>query len=149
MASLSPSSLIGGKTDGTEDEPSTPSANYASELPLALSPNDPNSLVPNLVALMKAAQNAPFDQSTCFESHEHARSSFQCAGPLPEDPTLPQTQRQKQAIVKEMCKAMLSLEHATDNEGMLKPFRNHKYSEERIETCCWETLVRSRMQKCR
>ncbi|KAI9039557.1 uncharacterized protein KD926_009282 [Aspergillus affinis] len=140
MVSLSPSSLVGDRTDDTEDEPATPSDNHAFELPSALDPNDSNSLAPNLVNLIKSAKNVPFDHSTLFKSHEHARSFYQTAEPLPDDHTIPQTASQKRAIVKEMCKAMLSLEHATDNEGMLKPFKNQKYSEERIEICCWHTL---------
>ncbi|KAH8425038.1 uncharacterized protein LDX57_002787 [Aspergillus melleus] len=140
MVSLSPSSLVGDKTDDTEDEPATPSDNHAPTLTSVMDPNDSNRLVPNLVKLMKVAENDPSDRPTLFKSHEHARSSYQTSGPLPDDPTIPQTPSQKRAIVKEMCKAMLSLEHATDNEGMIKPFRNKKYSEERIEICCWQTL---------
>lgn len=140
IVGFSPSSFIGGRADDTEVEPASPFDDHALESSAAMN-NDSGSLVPNLVELMKGAENAPSEGSTLFNSYEHARSFNQSTEPLPEDHTLPQTPGEKRAIVKEMCKAMLSLEHATDNEGMLRPFRNQKYSEERIEICCWQTLV--------
>ncbi|OJD16185.1 hypothetical protein AJ78_03617 [Emergomyces pasteurianus Ep9510] len=56
------------------------------------------------------------------------------------DPTIPKTLEVKRKIVTEMLKAMKSIDYAEDNEGMIRPFREHKHSPIRMEIVCWNIL---------
>ncbi|KAF3490870.1 uncharacterized protein GIQ15_00387 [Arthroderma uncinatum] len=59
---------------------------------------------------------------------------------MPVDPTVPCTVGQKKECVVQLIRAMKSVEHATDNWGMIKPFANRKFSDRKIEVCCWNIL---------
>ncbi|KAA8650954.1 uncharacterized protein ATNIH1004_003645 [Aspergillus tanneri] len=126
--------------DNTEHALASPTDSFVPEPTPSMNENNSTSLVPDLVDLMDSAVSNPFHNTTLFRSHEDARAFYQPSEPLPYDPTIPRAQEQKQVVVREMCKAMLSVDHATDNEGMILPFKNGKYSDERVEACCWQTL---------
>ncbi|KAE8367315.1 hypothetical protein BDV27DRAFT_155022 [Aspergillus caelatus] len=80
------------------------------------------------------------DAATYYASLEEANESQRPSVRLPEDPTIPHTQIQKRAIVKQMCNAMASTHRAQDNKPMIKPFRDNRYSDRRMEAACWQVL---------
>ncbi|KAK2754777.1 hypothetical protein FQN54_006670 [Arachnomyces sp. PD_36] len=56
------------------------------------------------------------------------------------DPTIPRSVREQKAVVLALLEAMMSVDSAEDNEGMLKPFREGRYPRERMEVACWNVL---------
>ncbi|GAB1199559.1 hypothetical protein APSETT444_008909 [Aspergillus pseudonomiae] len=90
--------------------------------------------------------NNNVDVDTYYASLEEANESQRPSVRLPEDPTIPRTQVQKRAIVKQMCNAMASTHRAQDNKPMIKPFKEGRYSDRRMEAACWQVLV---SRKCR
>ncbi|KAE8344951.1 hypothetical protein BDV24DRAFT_159788 [Aspergillus arachidicola] len=80
------------------------------------------------------------DVDTYYASLEEANESQRPSVQLPEDPTIPRTQVQKRAIVKQMCNAMASTHRAQDNKPMIKPFKEGRYSDRRMEAACWQVL---------
>lgn len=57
------------------------------------------------------------------------------------DISLPQTQEDRKNIVRALLAAMASVDSAQDNDGMIKPFLERKYSKDRMEAACWNVLV--------
>ncbi|KAF5864893.1 hypothetical protein ETB97_006119 [Aspergillus alliaceus] len=84
--------------------------------------------------------NNNVDVNTQYSSLEEANESQRPSTRLPDDSTLPRTQVQKRAIVKQMCNAMASTHRAQDNKPMIKPFKEGRYSERRMEAACWQVL---------
>ncbi|KAB8263278.1 hypothetical protein BDV32DRAFT_4174 [Aspergillus pseudonomiae] len=84
--------------------------------------------------------NNNVDVDTYYASLEEANESQRPSVRLPEDPTIPCTQVQKRAIVKQMCNAMASTHRAQDNKPMIKPFKEGRYSDRRMEAACWQVL---------
>ncbi|KAB8251209.1 hypothetical protein BDV35DRAFT_376713 [Aspergillus flavus] len=84
--------------------------------------------------------NNNVDVDTYYASLEEANESQRPSVRLPEDPTIPRTQVQKRAIVKQMCNAMASTHRAQDNKPMIKPFKEGRYSDRRMEAACWQVL---------
>ncbi|GMG25269.1 unnamed protein product [Aspergillus oryzae] len=84
--------------------------------------------------------NNNVDVDTYYASLEEANESQRPSVRLPEDPTIPRTQVQKRAIVKQMCNAMASTHRAQDNKPMIKPFKEGRYSDQRMEAACWQVL---------
>ncbi|KAE8376994.1 hypothetical protein BDV26DRAFT_305160 [Aspergillus bertholletiae] len=84
--------------------------------------------------------NNNVDVDTHYASLEEANESQRPSARLPEDPTIPRTQVQKRAIVKQMCNAMASTHRAQDNKPMIKPFKEGRYSDRRMEAACWQVL---------
>lgn len=82
------------------------------------------------------------DIETIFSSAEEASSYYSQEFHLPPDDSVPTTLEQKKAIVKALCTAMMSVEKAEDNPGMIRPFAENKYSARRVELACWHLLVR-------
>ncbi|KAE8356353.1 hypothetical protein BDV28DRAFT_165026 [Aspergillus coremiiformis] len=80
------------------------------------------------------------DVETHYSSLEEANESQRPSVRLPDDGTLPRTQVQKRAIIKQMCNAMASTHRAQDNKPMIKPFKEGRYNERRIEAACWQVL---------
>lgn len=81
------------------------------------------------------------DMDTIFSSVEEASCSYSQQFHLPPDDTVPTTVEQKKAIVKALCNAMMNVEQAEDNPGMIKPFAERKYSDRRVELACWHLMV--------
>ncbi|OJJ77491.1 hypothetical protein ASPBRDRAFT_654937 [Aspergillus brasiliensis CBS 101740] len=102
--------------------------------------HDPRpSFVPDIERLMNPeAYN--MDCSTFYASVDEARAARPVQAGVREDTTLPTNELQKRAIVRALSVAMLSTRKAQDNPGMIKPFKEGKYSEERVEIVCWELL---------
>ncbi|KAI9930541.1 hypothetical protein MW887_011295 [Aspergillus wentii] len=80
------------------------------------------------------------DTGTRFSSVHEANAASRNNEPPPYDPTIPETVKQHRAFVKTLCNAMKSIEYAEDNPGMIKPFADGKYPDQRIETVCWNLL---------
>ncbi|PYH34195.1 uncharacterized protein BO87DRAFT_436064 [Aspergillus neoniger CBS 115656] len=98
---------------------------------------------PSPVSLMDQLMNPEaynIDCGTLYSSVEEARAARPVQDGVREDSTLPTNDLQKQAIVRALTKAMLSFKNAEDNPGMIKPFKEGKYSAERVECVCWEIL---------
>ncbi|GAQ42000.1 uncharacterized protein AtWU_06407 [Aspergillus tubingensis] len=98
---------------------------------------------PSPVSLMDQLMNPEaynVDCGTLYSSVEEARAARPVQDGVREDSTLPTNDLQKQAIVRALTKAMLSFKNAEDNPGMIKPFKEGKYSAERVECVCWEIL---------
>lgn len=76
-----------------------------------------------------------------FSSGEEATAWGQKNTQSKIDTTIPQTVEEKKNVVRALLEAMRSVESAEDNEGMLKPFREERYSLERMEVECWNILV--------
>ncbi|GLA62987.1 hypothetical protein AtubIFM54640_004124 [Aspergillus tubingensis] len=99
---------------------------------------------PSPVSLMDQLMNPEaynVDCGTLYSSVEEARAARPVQDGVREDSTLPTNDLQKQAIVRALTKAMLSFKNAEDNPGMIKPFKEGKYSAERVECVCWEILA--------
>ncbi|GLB17160.1 hypothetical protein AtubIFM61612_007022 [Aspergillus tubingensis] len=99
---------------------------------------------PSPVSLMDQLMNPEaynIDCGTLYSSVEEARAARPVQDGVREDSTLPTNDLQKQAIVRALTKAMLSFKNAEDNPGMIKPFKEGKYSAERVECVCWEILA--------
>lgn len=62
------------------------------------------------------------------------------------DETIPSSINQQRAMVKSLVDAIKSIEHAQDNPNMIKPFREGKFSDARIEKVCW-SLVQTCMYR--
>lgn len=77
-----------------------------------------------------------------FSSSKEANDYRPDRRPMPFDPTIPRTTYERQECVIKLIKAMRSFECATDNWGMIKPFATKKFSDRKIEICCWNILVR-------
>lgn len=77
-----------------------------------------------------------------FSSSKEASDYRPDRRPMPFDPTIPRTTYERQECVIKLIKAMRSFECATDNWGMIKPFATKKFSDRKIEICCWNILVR-------
>ncbi|KAE8145697.1 hypothetical protein BDV25DRAFT_144407 [Aspergillus avenaceus] len=84
--------------------------------------------------------NNNVDIDTHYSSLDEANESQRSSAKLPDDPTVPRTQVQKRAIVKQMCNAMASTQHAQDNKPMIKPFKDGRYNQTRMEVACWQVL---------
>ncbi|RAH57667.1 hypothetical protein BO85DRAFT_514457 [Aspergillus piperis CBS 112811] len=98
---------------------------------------------PSPISLMDQLMNPEaynMDCGTLYSSVEEARAARPVQDGVREDTTLPTNDLQKQAIVRALTKAMLSFRNAEDNPGMIKPFKEGKYSAERVECVCWEIL---------
>ncbi|KAJ9195168.1 hypothetical protein DTO164E3_6929 [Paecilomyces variotii] len=80
------------------------------------------------------------DMETIFSSAEEASSYYSQEFHLPPDDSVPTTIEQKKAIVKALCTAIMSVEKAEDNPGMIRPFAECKYSPRRVELACWHLL---------
>ncbi|EEQ30048.1 conserved hypothetical protein [Microsporum canis CBS 113480] len=77
-----------------------------------------------------------------FSSSKDANGYRPDRRPMPVDPTVPRTVSEQKECVVSLIKAMKSFECATDNWGMIKPFANRKFSDRKIEVCCWNILTR-------
>ncbi|KAK2861219.1 hypothetical protein FQN49_004419 [Arthroderma sp. PD_2] len=75
-----------------------------------------------------------------FSSSQEANDYRPDRRPMPADPTVPRTVAQKKECVVMLIRAMKSVENATDNWGMIKPFVNRKFTDRKIEVCCWNIL---------
>ncbi|KAM5433524.1 hypothetical protein MferCBS31731_007030 [Microsporum ferrugineum] len=75
-----------------------------------------------------------------FSSSKDANGYRPDRRPMPVDPTVPRTVSEQKECVVSLIKAMKSFECATDNWGMIKPFANRKFSDRKIEVCCWNIL---------
>ncbi|KAF3893826.1 hypothetical protein GTR04_4400 [Trichophyton interdigitale] len=75
-----------------------------------------------------------------FSSSKEANDYRPDRRPMPFDPTIPRTIYERQECVIKLIKAMRSFECATDNWGMIKPFATKKFSDRKIEICCWNIL---------
>ncbi|DAA73609.1 TPA_exp: Uncharacterized protein A8136_4638 [Trichophyton benhamiae CBS 112371] len=75
-----------------------------------------------------------------FSSSKEANDYRPDRRPMPFDPTIPRTTYERQECVIKLIKAMRSFECATDNWGMIKPFATKKFSDRKIEICCWNIL---------
>lgn len=111
---------------------------------------DPISMKPKPSAEPAAAaihgQATVFNTATglSFKSAEEANAFApqKWAEPL-KDPTIPQTQQDQEAIVMELMQAMYSIEQSKDNEGMVRPWKQGRHSQIRVEIACWNILVRN------
>ena len=93
-------------------------------------------------------QNNQLNGNVFFSSLQEAlswRSSQHSEAPTHVDETVPRSLLQKKALVRILFKAFKSIGSATDNDGMLKPFREERHDNLRVECLCWhllEALVR-------
>ncbi|KAI3065989.1 hypothetical protein CBS147343_7457 [Aspergillus niger] len=111
--------------------------------PVVTAPAPVHNLQPSFVPLIEQLMNPEvynIDCSTLYASVEEARAARPVQDGVREDTTLPTNDLQKQAIVRALTKAMFSTQNAEDNPGMIKPFKEGKYSAERVECVCWEIL---------
>lgn len=76
-----------------------------------------------------------------FSSSREANDWSQRSSRATIDTTIPQTIKEKKDVVRALLRAMKSVEFAEDNEGMVKPFRDDRYSETLMEVECWNVLV--------
>ncbi|EER27034.1 hypothetical protein CPC735_023700 [Coccidioides posadasii C735 delta SOWgp] len=78
-----------------------------------------------------------------FKSAAEANAYAPQKWPTPlNDPTIPQSQEGREAIVRELMEAMYCLTESKDNDGMVRPWREGRYSHHRVEISCWNVLVR-------
>ena len=93
-------------------------------------------------------QNNQLNGNVFFSSLQEAlswRSNQHAEAPTQVDVTVPRSLLQKKALVRILFKAFKSIGSATDNDGMLKPFREERHDNLRVECLCWhllEALVR-------
>ncbi|KAK2746997.1 hypothetical protein FQN57_002569 [Myotisia sp. PD_48] len=59
---------------------------------------------------------------------------------VPKLENIPRTLEEKKVKVLQLIRAMRSLEDATDNPGMIKPFYLKKFSLDKMEVCAWNLL---------
>ncbi|KAI1977568.1 hypothetical protein LOZ55_003345 [Ophidiomyces ophidiicola] len=57
------------------------------------------------------------------------------------DATIPQTQIEREAIVRDLMMSMYDLSNSKDNDGMLRPWRERRYCFQRVEIACWNILA--------
>ncbi|KAF9893258.1 hypothetical protein FE257_011688 [Aspergillus nanangensis] len=95
--------------------------------------------VPEISSLMDPLMNG-VDVETHFRSLDEVKEHLRSKSPVAYDPTIPHNQFQKQAIVKTMVNLMGGIEYAQDNDNMIAPFAEQRYSTIRLETACWQLL---------
>lgn len=82
------------------------------------------------------------DNATAFTSYEDALEWRMKNGQRTQDidNTVPTAPEQNRALVKVLFKAFKSIAKASDNESMIRPFRQMKHDNPRVEVICWEIL---------
>lgn len=84
------------------------------------------------------------DADTIFGSTEEANEWSVKQGMTEnntDDTTMPKTDEQKKAIVKNLVKAFKSIYYAKDSDGIKKPFIEQRHENHRVEYVCWHILV--------
>lgn len=95
----------------------------------------------NMEAVAEESDQEGQGITLCFSSSVEANRWGRKNNQTAIDTTIPQTTREKKNVVRALLSAMMSVEFAEDNEGMVKPFRDGRYSKERMEVECWNVLV--------
>ncbi|EEP79760.1 predicted protein [Uncinocarpus reesii 1704] len=63
------------------------------------------------------------------------------------DLSVPKTQEGREAIVRSLMEAMYSLTESKDNDGMIRPWRDGRYCQPRVEIACWNIMERKTICK--
>lgn len=128
-ASTSSESSAGPESADTEEE----EASYFT----FIDPDVPD-FIPKMSDLLNV-KHSNVDKDTIFENVDEANRLASLEN-IPKDNTIPRSHDQRKAIVKALCNAVKSTEHAEDNPGMIRPFAEGKYSARRIEVLAWNIL---------